>query len=127
MIRIVFIGLPILFSGVAGWQFLADGHPLLATALALIAGIVPAIYSALKLDDHLESAKALSGEYKNLEIIFSDLEKVSSLKDFSIFEGEYLVARNRLELANAQAYTAPEWCFQKARKKIQAGHYTFTR
>jgi hypothetical protein len=106
---------------------LTDNQALLATALALIAGIVPAIYSALKLDDHLESARTLAGEYKNLEIIFADLEKVSSLKDFPTFEAEYMEARKRLELANADAYTAPEWCFRKAQEKVKAGHYTFTR
>jgi hypothetical protein len=106
---------------------MTDSAALLATTLALIAGIAPAVYSALKLDDHLESAKALAGEYKNLEIIFADLEKVSSLKDFPTFEAEYLTARKRLEVANACAYTAPEWCFKKAQNKIKAGHYTFNK
>jgi hypothetical protein len=98
---------------------------MLTAFLALLAGLVPAIYAALKLDDHLPTAARLSGEYKNLEIVFGDLEKVGEHKPFEEFEKEYLAARNRLESANAEGYTAPEWCFRRARKKIKRGHYTF--
>ncbi len=34
--------------------------------MALVAGIVPAVYAALKLDEHLPTAMRLAGEYKNL-------------------------------------------------------------
>jgi hypothetical protein len=46
-------------------------------------------------------------------------------KAFEDFESEYKQAGDRLEKANAQAYTAPEWCFRVAKKKIDAGHYSF--
>jgi hypothetical protein len=41
------------------------------------------------------------------------------------FESEYKEARMRLEKANAESYTAPEWCFKRAQRKIKSGHYTF--
>jgi hypothetical protein len=126
-IRIGFIILPIVLGGFASWNLLkADtGHPVLAALFALIAGILPAVYSALKLDDHLQTAAKLAGEYKNLEILFGILAKVSSLKAYPEFESEFKEALDRLQTANSQAYTAPEWCFRRARAKIQKGHYSF--
>ena len=72
----------------------------------------------------LVDAARLAGEYKNLEIVFADLEQIGSHKSFEVFEAEYLQARARLEKANAEAYTAPEWCFRWVRKKIMAGQYS---
>lgn len=127
LLRIAFVVLPILFGAFAGWDILKaePSFRMLTACLALLAGLVPAIYAALKLDDHLPTAARLSGEYKNLEIVFGDLEKVGKHKPFEDFEKDYLAARARLEAANAEAYTAPEWCFRAAQKKIKGGHYTF--
>jgi hypothetical protein len=126
-IRIGFIIVPIVLGGFAGWNLLKSeaGYPTIAATFALLAGILPAVYSALKLDDHLQLAAKLAGEYKNLEIWFGVLEAVSSLKPFAEFEAEFKEAMKRLEAANAHAYTAPEWCFKRAQKKIKAGDYSF--
>jgi hypothetical protein len=126
-IRIVFVVVPIFFGALASWEIL-KGNPrfvLITASMALIAGLVPAVYAALKLDEHLPKAVRLAGEYKNLEIIFADLGKIGVYKPFEAFEAEYLEARKRLEEANSEAYTPPEWCFRRARKKILAGHYAF--
>jgi hypothetical protein len=124
-VRIAFVIVPIVFGAVAGWDLLKgnDRFSVITAALALMAGLVPAIYAALKLDEHLPTAARLAGEYKNLEIVFADLERVGPLKSFEAFETEYKEARERLEAANAESYTAPEWCFQRARRKIKGGHY----
>ena len=53
------------------------------------------------------------------------IEEVSSLKPYPEFEAEFRAALERLEKANSEAYTAPEWCFKRAREKIKAGHYSF--
>jgi hypothetical protein len=127
-IRIAFVVVPIIFGAVAGWDLLqgqAGTVKTVTATLALLAGLVPAVYAALKLDEHLPMAARLAGEYKNLEILFSDLRQVGPTKTFEEFEAEYKLARDRLEKANAEAYTAPEWCFRKAQKKIEAGHYSF--
>ena len=50
----------------------------------------------------LVDAARLAGEYKNLEIVFADLEQIGSHKSFEVFEAEYLQARARLEKANAE-------------------------
>jgi hypothetical protein len=126
-IRIGFIVLPIIFGGIAGWDLLKGefGYPTVTAVFALLAGILPAVYSALKLDDHLPLAAKLAGEYKNLEILFGVMENVSSLKPFADFETEFKAAMARLEAANAHAYTAPEWCFKRAQQKVKSGDYSF--
>jgi hypothetical protein len=126
--RIAFVIVPIIFGSIAGWDLLQghDGTFTTVTAVfAFLAGLVPAVYAALKLDDHLPTAAQLAGEYKNLEILFGDLRQTGPFKAFENFESEYKQARDRLEKANAQAYTAPEWCFRAAKKKIDAEHYSF--
>jgi hypothetical protein len=127
LIRIAFVVLPIICGALAGWDLLkaTPEYATLTALLALSAGLVPAVYAALKLDEHLPTAARLSGEYKNLEIIFADLGKVGPHKPSEDFEKDYLEARARLEKANGEAYTAPEWCFKAAQKKIKSGHYTF--
>lgn len=125
--RIVFVVVPIIFGALASWEILKGDsrYEYITATMALIAGIVPAVYAALKLDEHLPTATRLAGEYKNLEIIFGDLAAIGPHKAFDVFEAEYKEARARLENANNEAYTPPEWCFKRARAKIQAGHYAF--
>src|SRR5262249_10619103 len=105
----------------ASWDFLSSetSDAVLAALFALTAGIFPAVYFALKLDDNLQIVAMLAGEYKNLEIVFATLENVSSLKPFREFEGEFNQAVERLQAANAHAYPAPEWCFKRVRARRQ--------
>lgn len=125
-LRVGFVVLPIVFGALASWDLLSsnDRFRLATAVMALMAGLVPAVYAALKLDEHLPDAARLAGEYKNLEIIFADLSRVGPFKPIETFEAEYKEARDRLEKANGESYTAPEWCFQRARKKVKAGQYT---
>jgi len=127
-IRVAFVVIPIVFGGVAGWDLLKGQGGLLSVftaSMALLAGVIPAVYSALKLDEHLPTASRLAGEYKNLEILFRDLQKTGPCLPVEDFDTEYRNARGRLEKVNAEAYTAPEFCFRAAKKKIDAGHYSF--
>lgn len=128
-LKIVFVLFPIVLGSLAGWDLLKaqnDGTVKAFTAIcAFLAGLIPAIYAALKLDEHLPTAVRLAGEYKNLEILFRDLQRVGPFKPLEIFEADYNDARSRLEKANAEAYTAPQFCFWLAQKVIKKGHYTF--
>ena len=127
IIRVAFVVIPIVFGALASWEILKGNNRFeyITATMALVAGLVPAIYAALKLDEHLPTATRLAGEYKNLEILFADLGSIGPHKPFDVFEAEYKEARSRLEAANSEAYTPPEWCFRRARKKISAGHYDF--
>lgn len=128
LIRIVFVVVPIIFGAVAGWDLLKGSGgtlSIITATMALLAGVIPAVYSALKLDEHLPTAARLAGEFKNLEILFADLEKTGPYRPIEDFDADYKQARGRLEKVNAEAYTAPEFCFRAAKKKIEAGHYEF--
>jgi hypothetical protein len=124
-LRVAFVVLPIIFGALASWDLLtADNrYRTLTAVLALMAGVVPAVYAALKMEEHLPKAKELEGEYKNLHMRFAELARLGPLREFSGFEEEYKEARKRLEDANREAYTAPEWCFWWARIKIKAGKF----
>jgi hypothetical protein len=67
-IRVVLIVLPILFGALAGWGLLkglGGGASIVTATMALLAGVIPAIYSALKLDEHLPTASRLGAMQKN--------------------------------------------------------------
>ena len=114
---------------VAGWQLLkespAPSARLLISISAFLAGLLPTIYAALKFDDHLEGCKHLAGEFKNLQDRFRQAALVSSKKPFSDFEKDFQPLAARLDEARVGSYTAPEWCFASAQKKIRKGDYAF--
>jgi hypothetical protein len=121
--RAILIILPIALGAIAGWTLLKS-NPKLAVysaVAALLAGVIPAIYSALKFDEYLPSAAQMAGEYKNLEIAFGDLQKMCAYKPVSEIESEYQRARDRLERANAQSFTAPEFFFKRAKRMLAKG------
>lgn len=93
--------------------------------LAFIAGMTPLIYNALKLDEHIERCRRLSGEYKNLQDRFRQAALVSINKPFKEFEEEVRLLLTRLEQAREVGLATPQWCYDKARIKIEAGHYSF--
>jgi hypothetical protein len=101
------------------------GIKLFTAICAFLAGLLPAIYTALKLDDHLDESKHLAGEFKNLQDRFRQAALVSSRKPFAEFEADVKPLIDRLEQARATSLTAPEWCFKRAQKKIKKGDYDF--
>jgi hypothetical protein len=74
---------------------------------AFIAGLMPAIYSALKLDDHLEQCKTLAGEFKNLQDRFRQAALVSSKKSFTEFEADVKPLIDRMDEARGVSLTPP--------------------
>jgi hypothetical protein len=126
-IRIGFVAAPLILGSIAGWKLLAASDlqsvRVLVAVCALLAGLLPSIYAALKYDDQLEQCKRLTGEFKNLRDRFRQAALVSSLKTFDEFERDFQKLMERLELARAHSYTAPEWCFRRAQKKIKSGDY----
>jgi len=127
LLRVVLIIAPIIFGAFAAWDLLTVSHHLswLTSLCSLLAGIVPAIYTALEMDKHIPTAQKLAGEYKNLEIIFSDLEKIGVTMPLGEYKLKFDNSKIRLENANAHSYSAPEWCFKKAQEKINSGDYSF--
>jgi hypothetical protein len=125
-IRTVFIVVPIVFGAIASGTLLtdtSDGPNFLVAIFAFVAGVTPAIYRGLKLDRHLAQCSRLAGEFKNLQDAFRQCADISSLKPIDEFEAEFKALMRRLEAARRPSYTAPEWCFKRAQKKVQAGDY----
>lgn len=127
--RVGFVILNLLCGGLAGWSILkatADpGYKLLGAVFALLAGVLPAIYAALKADDGLAKCAVLAGEFKNLQNRFRQAATIDSKKSPEEFESVFRRLMDRLERARGHSYTAPEWCFNRAQKKIKDGHYDF--
>lgn len=125
-----FLVVPLLLGSLSTWNVLTQTetpHTKSFTAIcAFLAGVLPAVYAVLKMDRHLDQCCRLAGEFKNLQDRFRQAAEISSLKDFAIFEAEVQPFFKRLEKARSESFTAPEWCFRLAQKKVNRGDYTYT-
>jgi hypothetical protein len=126
-VRVFLIAASLVCGAIAGWETLAghEGTKALVAACAFLAGLLPTIGSALKLDKGIEEARRLSGEFKNLQNRFRLAALVSSKKSFEDFNAEVEPLIKRHERARATSATPPEVVFLLARRKVKAGHYTF--
>jgi hypothetical protein len=80
--------------------------------LALLAGLIPAIYSALKLTSTCRRRRVSPANTKISKSSSATWPKTGPHRSVADFDAEYRTTRARLENANAEAYTAPEWCFR---------------
>jgi hypothetical protein len=114
-------------GSLASWKLLTqsnvDSVKVMVALLAFLAGVLPTIYRALKLDRHLTQCAELAAEFKNLQDAFRQCANISSLKSSSEFDADFHRVMKRLEKARQPSYTAPEWCFKKAQRKVQSGDY----
>lgn len=126
--QVIFMITPVIFGSLATWNILTEaeveGVRFSTAIFAFLAGLIPAIYGVLKLDEHIIKTSRLAGEFKNLQDRFDIAATVSSQKPFEDFEREVNGLLDRLELARAESYTAPQLFFWLARKKIRKGLYT---
>jgi hypothetical protein len=127
--KTTFIVAPLVLGSLAGWNLLTkseDPNWKIATAIcSLLAGLLPSVYSALKLDDNLQVVSTVAGEFKNLQDRFRMAALVSSKKPFPEFEADVKPLLERLEKARARSLTPPELCFWLAQRKVKSGDYTF--
>lgn len=128
-LRIVFVVAPLALGALATWKVIEGNGSTAAKwftgVCSLLAGLLPSIYSALKLDDRLAEAIHLSCEFKNLQDRFRQAAQVSSLKAFAAFEADVEPLMKRLEDARRPSLTPPEPFFKLAQKKVKSGDYTF--
>jgi hypothetical protein len=125
--RVVFVISPIVLSGIATWPLLAK-HPddqWITGVCALLAGMAPAIFKALALDGSLGTLAKQAHQFKILQDRFRQAWRVTALGDFDAFNAEFDQLMNRMDDARAMSTTAPERIFQKAKAKIDKGHYDF--
>ena len=129
ILKVLFVIVPLILGSLAGWKLLTTSDlqavKLLTACSAFLAGLLPTIYAALKFDENLEQCRSLAGEFKNLQDRFRQAALISSKKTFAEFEQDVKPVLERLEKARSASFTAPEWCFRRAQKKIKSGDYEF--
>lgn len=116
--------LQISIGAIASFKLLYDSCTLLASILALIAGVLPSIYEKLALQSHTNEIFSQAGQYKNLENQFRQVALVTALDPNSDnLKTEFLVLMKQIEFLRLQPLVIPEKYFQAARAKIKDGRY----
>lgn len=128
-IRVFFIVAPLILGSLSTFELISRSNEAWAKAVAslaaLLAGLMPSIYAAMKYDDELQQCKTVAAEFNILQHRFRHVAVFSSKKPLKEFEKDFKELVARMEIARAEGITAPEWCFKEAQKKVQANDYTF--
>lgn len=103
-------------------ELLAEYRVIIA-GITLLGVILPGILKAVKLDDTITAYEKSAARLKNVEGELRRSANVWSHKSFHEFETEARAALSELDEARMPSLTPPEWCFQKAQKKVQSGDY----
>ncbi|MDR4470408.1 MAG: hypothetical protein MRJ68_19280 [Nitrospira sp.] len=124
----VFILAPIILGALATWPLFNDRSDFqwITGTCALLAGLSPAIYKGLDLDVSLDVVTKHAHLFKVLQDRFRVAWTVTALASSADFRKEFDALMNRMDEARSSSLTPPERFFEKARVKIQAGHYDFT-
>jgi hypothetical protein len=126
-IQRIFIVTPIVLGALATWSVINDdGNPLykwLTATSALLAGILPAVYEALKFGVHMNEITRLAGEFKNLEHGFRQAAHIAALGPFSEFKAEFDGLMKRAEAARGAGLTPPDRHRKAAEQKIEKERY----
>jgi hypothetical protein len=125
--KVVFVLTPIILGGLATWPLLAhqDDYKWVTGICALMAGMSTAVYKALDFDVSLTSIAQYAHVSKTLQDRFRQAWRVTAMGPFDDFKKEFGELMTQKDAARASSLTAPERFFLKARKKIDAGHYSF--
>lgn len=129
LIRRVFVVAPVVLGALATWSVLDQPGQSwvkwLTATFALLAGLIPAVFEALKLDTHIDEIARQAASFKNLQDRFRQAATITALGPFEDFQTEFRTLMERMDEARASSVTPPERCFRAARKKIAAGDYDF--
>lgn len=127
-VRSLFISIPLLLGGIASIQILSESEigfiKYLIALSAFLAGVLPSIFSALKIESKIESIDKSASKYKIMQGKFRRLRTISIHND--TLEEEFNKAIEEIEELKSVSLTAPERYFLKAQKKIDKGDYNFT-
>lgn len=122
----IFIVAPIVLGALAGFSVLKESlEPWAIATLALLASLFPALASGLKIQTSVSEIAASAAAFKSLQDRFRQLATITVLSDPEAAEGELRDLMDRLDIARANSITAPQKWFGRAKKKIEAGHYSF--
>ncbi len=128
-IRVVMRGAPVVLGALASWSILTSsdvpGAKTFVAVAAFLAGLLPALESALKIDEAIAALVPAAAEYTILRDAFRKAAVVSSKKPFADFESEYQALVDRHSQVRSLSLTAPWPMFSIARWKIKKGDYSF--
>jgi hypothetical protein len=111
-------------GAVASYAFLQQNFPYIASFLALLAGLLPAIYDKLNIEASTEEIYSQAGQYKNLENRFRQAASIVALDpNHEALKSEFASLMRQIEDLRARPIILPEKYFLAARAKIKAGHY----
>lgn len=123
----VFIVAPIVLGALAGFSILKDVFPDWVTAtLALLASLFPALANGLKIQTSIDEIAANAAAFKSLQDRFRQLAEITVTSGDERAQHELRELTDKLDVARANSITPPECYFEKARKKIEAGDYSFS-
>ena len=92
-----------MLGGLAGWSVLEAIQPearlvaWVTATFALLAGLFPAVYQALKFDVNIEDIARHAAEFKNLNDRFRQAKNITALGPYEEFEPEFGELMDRLE------------------------------
>lgn len=122
----IFVVAPIIIGGVAGMSVLQSVLELWVIAvLAFIASLFPALADALKIQTSVEEIAKSAADFKSLQDRFRRVATITALSDLDGAEATLGELMDRMDVARSTSITPPERAFEDARKKIEAGHYSF--
>lgn len=102
----------------------AQVDPIVIAALALTGVLMPGLVKALRLDAAIKDYAVAAASFKNLQGEFRRAARVWSNKSFLEFEADARKAIKAMNETRKPSLTPPEWCFRRARKKINGGTMT---
>lgn len=128
--RIVGITIGVLAGGFASWSILerSDDAAMrtVSATCALVAGLVPSLMAAWRLDDSLEACSRSASLWKNAEIRLRQMSLIDAGASEDRLHAVLKQESDALAALREESLTPPEWCFRVARRKIKAGDYSFT-
>ena len=115
--------LPIACGALASFAVLAQALPVVAGFLAMLAGLLPAIYDKLGIQAHTDDIAAQAGAYKNLENRFRQAAEIISADGAGALKAELERLMQQIEVLRAKPLMIPPKHFEAGRAKIKSGHY----
>lgn len=124
--RKLFVVTPIILATVAIFGAQADWNSVLVALVTLGASLFPALESALRLDVSVEEVARQAAGFKRMQDRFRQIANIQVRHDVALAYADFLVAMDDVNKIRTLSLTAPEWAYEAARKKIAAGHYSFS-
>ena len=122
----IFVAAPIIIGGIAGIAILKEWLPdWLMALLAFLASLFPALADGLKIETSVDEITRLAADFKALQDRFRRAANITALSDVDTAEQKLAELMDRMDVARSSSITPPEWAFEEARRKIDAGHYSF--